>query len=124
MVTSAFFTVIFCSRVAHIIIYFGFKNIRDESGPDALAAFGCAKGSNEEAYLLQKLVETGFGINNIDHCTRVCHASSVNALLEGIGSGAVSNPFTDVTDADVIFLIGEKTFISSRIGPKKQFITE
>ena len=84
----------------------GFKNIRDESGPDALAAFGCAKGSNEEAYLLQKLVRTGFGTNNIDHCTRLCHASSVNALLEGIGSGAVSNPFTDVTDADVIFLIG------------------
>ena len=49
---------------------------------------------------------TGFGSNNIDHCTRLCHASSVSALLEGIGSGAVSNPFTDVTDAEVIFLIG------------------
>ena len=84
----------------------GFSKIRDKNGPDALAAFGCAKGSNEEAYLLQKLVRTGFGTNNIDHCTRLCHASSVNALLEGIGSGAVSNPFTDVTDADVIFLIG------------------
>lgn len=84
----------------------GFSKIRDENGPDALAAFGCAKGSNEEAYLLQKLVRTGFGTNNIDHCTRLCHASSVSALLEGIGSGAVSNPFTDVTDAEVIFLIG------------------
>jgi formate dehydrogenase major subunit len=78
----------------------------DHNGTDALAAFGCAKGSNEEAYLLQKLVRTGFGSNNIDHCTRLCHASSVSALLEGIGSGAVSNPFTDVVDADVIFLIG------------------
>ncbi|MDP6521689.1 MAG: formate dehydrogenase subunit alpha [SAR324 cluster bacterium] len=78
----------------------------DNNGTDALAAFGCAKGSNEEAYLLQKLVRTGFGSNNIDHCTRLCHASSVSALLEGIGSGAVSNPFTDVTDAEVIFLIG------------------
>ena len=84
----------------------GFNNIRDNNGPDALAAFGCAKGSNEEAYLLQKLVRTGFGTNNIDHCTRLCHASSVSALLEGIGSGAVSNPFTDVTDAEVILLIG------------------
>ena len=84
----------------------GFNNIRDYNAPDALAAFGCAKGSNEEAYLLQKLVRTGFGTNNIDHCTRLCHASSVSALLEGIGSGAVSNPFTDVTDAEVILLIG------------------
>lgn len=84
----------------------GFNNIRDNTGPDALAAFGCAKGSNEEAYLLQKLVRTGFGTNNIDHCTRLCHASSVSALLEGIGSGAVSNPFTDVTEAEVILLIG------------------
>ncbi|GIT71551.1 MAG: hypothetical protein Ct9H300mP28_13650 [Pseudomonadota bacterium] len=69
----------------------------DNNGTDSLAAFGCAKGSNEEAYLMQKLVRTGFGSNNIDHCTRLCHASSVSALLEGIGSGAVSNPFTDVT---------------------------
>ena len=84
----------------------GFTQIRDENGADYLAAFGCAKGSNEEAYLMQKLVRTGFGTNNIDHCTRLCHASSVSALLEGIGSGAVSNPFTDVTDAEVIFLIG------------------
>ena len=82
------------------------KALPDNNGTDALAAFGCAKGSNEEAYLLQKLVRTGFGSNNIDHCTRLCHASSVSALLEGIGSGAVSNPFTDVTDAEVIFLIG------------------
>ena len=57
----------------------------------ALAGFGSAKGSNEEAYLFQKLVRTGFGTNNVDHCTRLCHASSVAALLEGIGSGAVSN---------------------------------
>ena len=81
-----------------------------------LAAFGCAKGSNEEAYLLQKLVRTGFGTNNIDHCTRLCHASSVSALLEGIGSGAVSNPFTDVTDAEVIFLIGAKSHRESSGG--------
>src|SRR6185369_13714329 len=80
--------------------------IRDTRGPNALAGFGSAKGSNEEAYLFQKLVRTGFGTNNVDHCTRLCHASSVAALLEGIGSGAVSNPVMDVLKADVIFLIG------------------
>ena len=68
----------------------------DERGGDALAGFGSAKGSNEEAYLFQKLVRTGFGTNNVDHCTRLCHASSVAALMEGIGSGAVTAPFMDV----------------------------
>ena len=72
----------------------------------ALAGFGSAKGTNEEAYLFQKLVRTGFGSNNVDHCTRLCHASSVAALLEGIGSGAVSNQVNDVAHAEVIFLIG------------------
>jgi formate dehydrogenase major subunit len=80
--------------------------IRDAHGRRALAGFGSAKGSNEEAYLFQKLVRTGFGSNNVDHCTRLCHASSVAALLEGIGSGAVSNPVRDVMKAEVVILIG------------------
>jgi formate dehydrogenase major subunit len=80
--------------------------IRDTHGRYALAGFGSAKGSNEEAYLFQKLVRTGFGSNNVDHCTRLCHASSVAALLEGIGSGAVSNPVMDVTRAEVVIIIG------------------
>ncbi|MDK3023454.1 formate dehydrogenase subunit alpha [Cupriavidus taiwanensis] len=80
--------------------------IRDTHGKRALAGFGSAKGSNEEAYLFQKLVRTGFGSNNVDHCTRLCHASSVAALLEGIGSGAVSNPVMDVDKADVVIVIG------------------
>ena len=84
----------------------GLKTIRDRDGKGALAGFGSAKGSNEEAYLFQKLVRTGFGSNNVDHCTRLCHASSVAALLEGIGSGAVSNQVNDVVNAEVIFLIG------------------
>jgi formate dehydrogenase major subunit len=82
------------------------KAIRDTRGPGALAGFGSAKGTNEEAYLFQKLIRTGFGSNNVDHCTRLCHASSVVALLEGIGSGAVSNQVNDVARAEVIFLIG------------------
>ena len=84
----------------------GLKAIRDRYGKRALAGFGSAKGSNEEAYLFQKLVRTGFGSNNVDHCTRLCHASSVVALLEGIGSGAVSNPVMDVMQAEVVVLIG------------------
>ena len=84
----------------------GFKRIRDEVGGKGLAGFGSAKGSNEEAYLVQKLVRTGFGTNNVDHCTRLCHASSVAALMETIGSGAVSAPFTDAAAADVIIVIG------------------
>jgi formate dehydrogenase major subunit len=82
------------------------REIRDTRGPRALAGFGSAKGSNEEAYLFQKLVRAGFGTNNVDHCTRLCHASSVAALLEGIGSGAVSNQVMDATEAEVVFIIG------------------
>ena len=84
----------------------GLVKIRDEKGVKALAGFGSAKGSNEEAYLFQKLVRTGFGSNNVDHCTRLCHASSVAALFEGLSSGAVSAPFSAAMDAEVIWVIG------------------
>ena len=84
----------------------GLLNIKREQGKHALAGFGSAKGSNEDAYLFQKLVRLGFGNNDVDHCTRLCHASSVAALLEGIGSGAVSNPVRDVEYADVVIVIG------------------
>jgi len=90
----------------------GFKNIKNKKGPNALAGFGCAKGSNEEAYLFQKLIRTGFNTNNVDHCTRLCHASSVVALLEMIGSGAVSNQVADVTEADVIIVIGSNPTVN------------
>jgi len=87
----------------------GLSRIRVGHGSRALAGFGSAKGSNEEAYLFQKLVRTGFGTNNVDHCTRLCHASSVAALLQMIGSGAVSNPVADVAEAEVIVVIGSNT---------------
>ena len=80
--------------------------LRDTFGAKSLAGFGSTKGSNEEAYLFQKLVRTGFGSNNVDHCTRLCHASSVAALLEGVGSGAVSNQVNDVANSELIFVIG------------------
>ena len=84
----------------------GLSGIRDGKGPKALAGFGSAKGSNEEAYLFQKLVRTGFGSNNVDHCTRLCHASSVAALMEGVNSGAVTAPFSAAAEAELIIVIG------------------
>jgi formate dehydrogenase major subunit len=90
----------------------GLKRLRDQHGPKSLAGFGSAKGSNEEAYLFQKLVRTGFGSNNVDHCTRLCHASSVAALMEGLNSGAVTAPFAAALDAEVIIVIGANPAIN------------
>ncbi len=84
----------------------GFLRLRDTHGGKAVAGFGSAKCSNEEAYLFQKLIRTAFGHNNLDHCTRLCHASSVAALMEGIGSGAVTATFTECLKSDVIIIIG------------------
>jgi len=94
----------------------GLRAIRERHGNKALAGLGSAKGSNEEAYLFQKLVRTGFGSNNVDHCTRLCHASSVAALLECIGSGAVSNPVEDVAVAEVIVVIGSNPTNNHPVG--------
>jgi formate dehydrogenase major subunit len=71
-----------------------------------VAGFGSAKGTNEEAYLFQKLIRTAFDTHNVDHCTRLCHASSVAALMEGLGSAVVTNPLRDVQYADFVLLIG------------------
>ena len=86
----------------------GLEAIRERDGGPGLAGFGSAKCSNEEAYLFQKLVRVGFGTNNVDHCTRLCHASSVAALMEGIGSGAVTAPFMAAKDAECIVVIGAR----------------
>lgn len=94
----------------------GLRKLLEEHGPSALAGLGSAKGSNEEAYLFQKLVRTGFRSNNVDHCTRLCHASSVAALLECLGSGAVSNPVEDVALAEVVILIGSNPTVNHPVG--------
>ncbi|MQY42202.1 formate dehydrogenase subunit alpha [Epibacterium sp. SM1969] len=83
----------------------GFKQLRAEN-PKSVAGFGSAKCTNEEAYLFQKFIRQGFGHNNVDHCTRLCHASSVTALIENIGSGGVTASFNDIKDADVAIIIG------------------
>ncbi|MEL6838623.1 MAG: formate dehydrogenase subunit alpha [Pseudomonadota bacterium] len=80
----------------------GLKDI----GGRAVAGFGSAKCTNEEAYLFQKLIRQGFGHNNVDHCTRLCHASSVAALMENVGSGAVTATFNEIKNADVAIVIG------------------
>ncbi|MDP5218654.1 formate dehydrogenase subunit alpha [Ruegeria sp. 2205SS24-7] len=83
----------------------GLSDLRAEKGTN-VAGFGSAKCSNEEAYLFQKLIRQGFGHNNVDHCTRLCHASSVSALLENVGSGAVTATFNEIENADVAIVIG------------------
>jgi formate dehydrogenase major subunit len=85
------------------------SGIRDAHGGGTLAGFGSAKCSNEEAYLFQKLVRAAFGTNNVDHCTRLCHASSVAALMEGIGSGAVTTTYGDIANAGAALIAGSNT---------------
>ena len=85
----------------------GLLQLRElDKNKSTLAGFGSAKCSNEEAYIFQKLIRTGLKTNNVDHCTRLCHASSVVALLETIGSGAVTAPFYEVEHSEVIIVIG------------------
>jgi len=86
-----------------------FMAIKQQFGSQALAGFGSAKCSNEDNYLFQKLIRAVFGTNNVDHCTRLCHASSVAALMEQVGSVSVSNPFSDCLETDAIFIIGSNT---------------
>jgi len=84
----------------------GLAKLRDDRGGKSIAGFGSAKCSNEEAYLFQKLIRQGFGHNNVDHCTRLCHASSVAALMENVGSGAVTATFNEIENADCAIVIG------------------
>ncbi|MEZ5841897.1 MAG: formate dehydrogenase subunit alpha [Hyphomicrobiales bacterium] len=84
----------------------GLARIAADHGGRAVSGFGSAKCSNEEAYLFQKLIRTRFGHNNLDHCTRLCHASSVAALMEGVGSAAVTATFNETENADFIIVIG------------------
>ena len=86
----------------------GLETVHARDGGKAMAGFGSAKCSNEEAYLFQKLMRQGFDTNNVDHCTRLCHASSVAALMEGLNSAAVTAPFTAAKDSDCIIVIGAR----------------
>ncbi|TFG10612.1 formate dehydrogenase subunit alpha, partial [Candidatus Heimdallarchaeota archaeon] len=86
------------------------KTIRSESGPGALAFLTSAKCTNEENYLMQKFARAAIGTNNVDHCARLCHASTVAGLARAFGSGAMTNSIDDLTnDAEVIVIIGSNT---------------
>ena len=84
----------------------GLAKLRRAHGGQSVAGFGSAKCTNEEAYLFQKLIRQGFKHNNVDHCTRLCHASSVAALIENVGSGAVTATFNEIVNSDVAIVIG------------------
>ncbi|MFH0850239.1 MAG: formate dehydrogenase subunit alpha [Candidatus Bathyarchaeota archaeon] len=86
-----------------------FKNIKDKHGPDSLGFFSSAKATNEDNYMMQKLARAAVGTNNVDHCARLCHASTVTGLVAAFGSGAMTNSQEDVEEADTIFIIGSNT---------------
>ncbi|MEE4114341.1 MAG: molybdopterin-dependent oxidoreductase, partial [Desulfobacteraceae bacterium] len=83
-----------------------FKAIKAKYGDDALAGYASAKATNEDNYLFQKFIRTAFGNNNVDYCTRLCHASTVTAMLRALGSGAGSNSIEDYATADCILVTG------------------
>ncbi len=78
-------------------------------GPDTVAGLSSARCTNEDNYLFQKLMRVGAGTNNVDHCARLCHASSVTGLGMAFGSGAMTNPIRDIRDADCILITGSNT---------------
>jgi predicted molibdopterin-dependent oxidoreductase YjgC len=83
--------------------------IYQRDGSDAMSVYCCAKATNEDNYLLQKLFRALFRTNNVDHCTRLCHAGSVVALQMAIGSAAMSNTAAEVIENDVFIITGSNT---------------
>ncbi len=91
------------------LIALRFSEIKSKNGPDSLGFFSCAKATNEDNYMMQKLARAVIGTNNVDHCARLCHASTVTGLVAAFGSGAMTNSMEDVKESDVIFIIGSNT---------------
>lgn len=84
-----------------------FMELKKQYGPDSLAGFACSRSANEDIYMVQKMVRTCFGTNNVDNCARVCHSATVAGLAKTLGSGAMTNPIYDIThDVDCILLVG------------------
>jgi len=84
-------------------------SIREEHGPDAIAGLSSATCTNEENYLFQKLMRAALGTNNVDHCARLCHASTVAGLAAAFGSGAMTNSIAELEFADCILVTGSNT---------------
>ena len=83
--------------------------IRQEHGADAIAGLASAKCTNEENYLFQKFVRAAVGTNNVDHCARLCHASTVAGLAAAFGSGAMTNSIAELEHAKCILVTGSNT---------------
>jgi len=83
--------------------------IKEAHGPDAVAGFSSAKCTNEENYLFQKFMRAAVGTNNVDHCARLCHASTVAGLARAFGSGAMTNSIDELEHADCILVTGSNT---------------
>jgi len=102
------------------LVHSRLSRLAAQHGPDSLMFFSSAKVSNEENYLLMKLARAGYGTNNIDHCARLCHASTVTGLAETLGSGAMTNSLSCFDVTELILVIGSNTteqhpLIGSRI---------
>jgi len=102
------------------LVHSRLSRIAEQHGPDSLMFLSSAKVSNEENYLLMKLARAGYGTNNIDHCARLCHSSTVTGLVETLGSGAMTNSLSCFDETELVFVIGSNTteqhpLIGSRI---------
>ncbi len=86
-----------------------FSKIRKSSGPDSIAIMSSAKCTNEENYLMMKFARAVIGTNNVDHCARLCHSSTVGGLAAAFGSGAMTNSITEIAQARLLFVIGSNT---------------
>ena len=94
---------------AYQVIVEKILEIKGQYGSDALAGLSSARCTNEENYLMQKLFRAVIGTNNIDHCARLCHASTVAGLASTLGSGAMTNSIEEILDSDVILVTGSNT---------------
>ncbi|MDC0559042.1 formate dehydrogenase subunit alpha [Candidatus Izimaplasma bacterium] len=94
---------------AYKLIHSKFKGYTTEFGKNSVAGLASAKCTNEENYLFQKFMRKDIGTNNVDHCARLCHASTVSGLATTLGSGAMTNSIAEVKNNDVIFVIGSNT---------------
>ncbi|MCK4722330.1 MAG: molybdopterin-dependent oxidoreductase, partial [Dehalococcoidia bacterium] len=83
--------------------------IKEKHGPDSIGVLSSAKFTNEENYLVQKFARAVLGTNNVDHCARLCHASTVVGAIAAFGDGAMSNSIADFAKSDLLFIIGSNT---------------
>lgn len=85
------------------------SQVETDHGSDSIAVLSSAKCTNEENYVLQKFTRCVLGTNNVDHCARLCHASTIAGAVAAFGSGAMTNSIADISKADLLFIIGSNT---------------